>query len=184
MYSWLVVVVLVFCTTSFLSMASLTSSTANKWSLQGKRIIVTGGTKGIGKAIVEDCAALGAEVITCARSAESIATCQQEWQHQGYQVHACVADLSQEDGRQEFVKFVQGKCGSDAVHALVNNVGTNVRKRALDYTEDEYERIMNTNLHSAFHLTRSMHPLLKRANGGAVVNIGSVAGKCLVFHCI
>lgn len=172
-----VIVVCAFLFASWTNWFATSVAASSKWSLQGKRIVVTGGTKGIGKAIVEDCAALGAEVITCARSAESIAACQQEWQTQGYHVHTCIADLSDETGRNQFVDFVQGKCGSNAVHALVNNVGTNVRKRALDYTEDEYEKIMNTNLHSAFHLTRSMHPLLKRAQGSSVVNIGSVAGK-------
>ena len=60
---------------------------------------------------------------------------------------------------------------------LVNNVGTNVRKAATEYTTEEYERIISTNLTSAFELTRRAHTLLKAAGEGAsVVNVSSVSG--------
>jgi Tropinone reductase 1 len=61
--------------------------------------------------------------------------------------------------------------------ALVNNVGTNIRKAAVEYMREEYERIVSTNLTSAFELTRSAHALLKSARDGAsVVNVSSVSG--------
>jgi Tropinone reductase 1 len=59
---------------------------------------------------------------------------------------------------------------------LVNNAGTNIRKPALDYTEDEVDRIHATNVTSGFELARALHPRLKASGRGAVVFIGSVAG--------
>ena len=70
----------------------------------------------------------------------------------------------------------------DGLDVLVNNAGGNLRKKALDYTPAEVERLLANNLLSAFELSRSLHPLLKRAagkgraGGSAIVNVGSVAG--------
>ena len=67
------------------------------------------------------------------------------------------------------------------LHILVNNVGTNIRKPTVEYSEAEYDSIMNTNLKSVYNLCQLAHPLLKAAapdvHGGAtLINIGSVAG--------
>lgn len=64
-----------------------------------------------------------------------------------------------------------------SLHVLVNNVGTNIRKPTTEYTEAEYDSIMNVNLKSVYNLCQLAHPLLKAAaNGSVVINIGSVAG--------
>ena len=150
---------------------------SSRWSLQGKRIVVTGGSKGIGRACVEELCEMGATVLTCARNQTEIDACLSEWKQRGYDVHVCLADVSSETGRDMLVNQINAKFGG-SVDSLVNNVGFNIRKRAIEYSESEYERIMDTNLKSAFSLTLRMHPLLKRAKSGAsVVNIGSVAGK-------
>ena len=57
-----------------------------------------------------------------------------------------------------------------------SNVATNVREAAVEYSTEEYERVISTNLTSAFELTRAAHPLLKRAGGASVVNVSSVSG--------
>lgn len=154
-------------------------SKSKRWNLGGKNIIVTGGTKGIGKAIVEECASLGATVFTCARDQRNLNECLTEWQNKGYNVVGVTADVTSDAGRQSFLSFIQQHLDG-RLDGLVNNVGTNIRKRAMDYSEAEYDKIMQVNLHSAFHFTRMCQPLLKAtadAHGGAsVVNIGSVAG--------
>lgn len=153
--------------------------TANRWSLKGKRIVVTGGTLGIGKAIVEELASLGGHVITCARNEESLHACLQEWQDRGFDVSGCAADMSTEEGRARLVSLCKTVWNDECIDALVNNVGTNIRKRAVEYSEEEYDLIMNTNLRSTFLLTKQFHPLLRKgASGSSVVNIGSVAGGC------
>lgn len=63
-----------------------------------------------------------------------------------------------------------------SLHVLVNNVGTNIRKPTTEYTEVEYDSIMNVNLKSVYNLCQLAHPLLKAAAGSVVINIGSVAG--------
>ncbi|KAJ1414812.1 hypothetical protein B484DRAFT_309476, partial [Ochromonadaceae sp. CCMP2298] len=150
-----------------------------RWSLEGKNVVVTGGTKGIGAACVEELCAMGACVLTCSRNATELAQCAEAWRGQGYQVHTVAADLSTTEGRQALLQATEQTFGS--VHCLVNNVGRNIRKRAIEYAEEEYSLITETNLKSAYALTIAMHPLLCRgaAEGGAsVVNVGSVAGGC------
>eukprot|EP01039_Chlorochromonas_danica_P005875 gene5875-6470_t len=151
----------------------------NRWSLHGKRIIVTGGTLGIGRAIVEEVAALGASVFTCARNEEKLTECLTGWKALGYDVQGCVADVSTEDGRHSLVDAVHHHWSSHPIDGLINNVGTNIRKRAIEYSEDEYDRIMHTNLKSSFLLTQCFYDQLRKGRvGAAVINIGSVAGGC------
>jgi Tropinone reductase 1 len=83
--------------------------------------------------------------------------------------------MSTDDGRNALIAAIDAKLGG-TVHCLVNNVGSNIRKRAIEYTEPEYEHIMRTNLKSAFSLTTKLYPQLKKAAMASVVNIGSVAG--------
>jgi Tropinone reductase 1 len=163
-----------------------------RWNLQGKYVVVTGGTLGIGKAIVEECAALGAKVLTCGRKMENMTQCFNEWKEKGLKnIHGCIADVSTPEGRAQLLAHIDKVFGGDKVDVLVNNVGTNIRKRAIEYTEEEYNQIMQTNLHSAFHLTRQMYPYLRKKSEvdplgtSSVVNVGSVAGTSSIsFHII
>lgn len=158
-----------------------TSDPSQRWSLHGKSIVVTGGTKGIGKAIVEECAALGADVVTCARDRATLEQCMSNWSRRGYRVTGFVADITNATERDLFINEINTVFGG-RVDGLVNNVGTNIRKKAVDYETSDYDHIMNTNLHSVFHFTRVMHPFLKKAaersGSASVINIGSVAGGC------
>jgi Tropinone reductase 1 len=90
-------------------------------------------------------------------------------------VHTVVSDMSSDEGRNALITAIDAKLGG-TVRCLVNNVGSNIRKRAIEYSEPEYEHIMRTNLKSAFALTTKLHPQLKKAAMASVVNIGSVAG--------
>jgi Tropinone reductase 1 len=159
-----------------------------RWSLQGKCVIVTGGTLGIGKAIVEECSKLGAVVLTCGRKPENMTECFKEWHANGLRnIHGCIADMSTSEGRAQLLASVEKTFPNKTVDVLVNNVGTNIRKLPLEYTEEEYQLIMQTNLHSAFHLTKEIYPYLRKKstndpNGtSSVINIGSVAGTILLF---
>lgn len=157
----------------------------SRWRLEGKNILVTGGTKGIGRAIVEECAQLGATVYTCARNEDLLDASMVEWTAKGYQVVGIAADLSTEEGRFGFFERVQSLLGG-RLDGLVNNVGTNIRKKAMEYSEDEYHLIMETNVHAVFQFTRLFQPLLKATaastGDASIVNIGSVAGKTFVSH--
>lgn len=143
----------------------------NRWLLQDKKAVVTGGTKGIGVAIVEEFIALGAEVLAVARKAEDLAQLQQRFPEK---LHVLAADVSTAEGRESIIRYVQDTWKS--LDILVNNVGTNIRKATTDYTPEEYDYVMNTNLRSAFDLSRALQPLLKESEQGNVVNVTSVAG--------
>lgn len=166
----------------FLGLISLISSVVsasniNKWTLDSKVVAITGGSKGIGRAIVEDMAALGAHVITCCRNQTELEECLSEWNSKGYahEVLGCIADVSTTEGRDIFIEFIR-KFSPEKLDCLVNNVATNIRKKTIEYTDEEYNKIMQTNLHSSFFLTKSLYPMLKKATSSSVVNIASVSG--------
>jgi tropinone reductase I len=144
-----------------------------RWTLAGRKALITGATKGIGLAIAQEFLALGAEVIVVARNAEAIERQIDAWQSAG-KVHGVAADVATSEGRQTMLAFVSKTFGE--LDILVNNVGTNIRKKAIDYTEEEFASIFHTNLTSVFELSRLFYPLLKASENGSVVNIGSVAG--------
>lgn len=137
--------------------------------------MVTGGTKGLGKAIVEELCGLGASVYTCARSAADLAECLATWRAAGLQVDGCECDLKLAQEREELVRKAGEKFGGK-LHILVNNVGTNVRKATVDYTADDYAHVMTTNLESAYNMCQLAHPLLRAAGQSAIVMNSSVAG--------
>ncbi|TFJ83903.1 hypothetical protein NSK_005000 [Nannochloropsis salina CCMP1776] len=146
-----------------------------RWRLDGQTVLCTGGTKGIGKAIVEEFASLGARVFTCARSASDLAACLKEWTAKGYEVEGIAVDVSDSDARRAMMEQVAGSFVG-RLDVLVNNVGTNIRKPTAQYTEEQYDKIMDINLKSTYHLCQLAHPLLKKAGKGCVINVGSVAG--------
>ncbi|KAA9346090.1 SDR family oxidoreductase [Adhaeribacter soli] len=145
-----------------------------KWLLIGKKALVTGGSKGIGKAIAEELMRLGAEVMIVARNEAEVQAAVQHWRQQQFPAHGLAADVAKPGDRRLLVQGIQEKWGT--LDILINNVGTNIRKKALEYDEPEYDFLMNTNLKATFHLCQLAFPLLKASGNGRVVNISSVAG--------
>nr|ABW81120.1 putative tropinone reductase-14 [Boechera divaricarpa] len=146
-----------------------------RWSLQGMTALVTGGTKGIGEAVVEELSMLGARVHTCARDETQLQERLREWQAKGFQVSTSICDVSSREQREKLMETVaalfQGK-----LNILVNNAGTFIFKPTTEFTAEEYSFIMATNLESAFHLSQLAHPLLKASGSGRIVLMSSVAG--------
>lgn len=150
----------------------------NRWTLTGRKALITGATKGIGLAIAQEFLSLGAEIMIVARNAEAVKQQLENWQLQGWKAHGIAADVATPKGRQAIIEQVNQTLGG--LDILVNNVGTNIRKKALEYTEQEYESIFQTNLTSIFEMCRLAYPLLKAGNNSSIVNIGSVAGLTAV----
>lgn len=140
----------------------------------GRSALVTGGTKGIGEAVAAELLAVGAKVTIVARNSDEVAAKVTQWQAEGLPVIGIAADVATGEGRTTALDFVTKEQGG--LDILVNNVGTNIRKPSLEYTEAEFAHLLNTNLTSAWEMCRAAAPYLSANADGAIVNIGSVAG--------
>eukprot|EP00913_Durusdinium_trenchii_P033597 g31450.t1 len=136
-----------------------------RWSLEGFKAVVTGSTKGLGRACAAEMLALGAEVITARKPEEVEATCcELSTALRGAKVKGLAADVSTKEGRQALVDFV-GKLWGGVLDGLVNNA-----------SEEEYHNMMRTNVDSCWFLCKMFKPMLGRSSRGSVVNISSAAG--------
>ncbi|XP_057979939.1 tropinone reductase homolog At5g06060-like isoform X1 [Malania oleifera] len=157
-------------------MASVHSSSRDsRWSLNGMTALVTGGTRGIGHAIVEELAGMGAIVHTCSRKENELNRRLRDWEAKGFTVTGSVCDVSSAAHREQLTAKVSSLFNGK-LNILINNAGTNFRKPTVGYTAEEYSKIMTTNLESAFHMCQLTHPLLKASGLGNIVFISSVAG--------
>ena len=145
----------------------------NQWNLQGKTALVTGGSKGIGKATAEELLRHGAEVLFLARSEALIREAEEHFRAQGWKATGMVVDIGEEAQRQAIVEWVAEAWGR--LDILVNNVGTNVRKPTLEATFEDLQHVMDINVGAAFDLTRRLHPLLVQGRDPSVVNVASIA---------
>ncbi|KAF2291725.1 hypothetical protein GH714_035340 [Hevea brasiliensis] len=156
---------------------SSTSTTAidNRWTLHTKAALVTGGTRGIGRAIVEELVGLGARVHTCCRNEIELNNCLEEWHGLGFGISGSRCDVSVAAQREELMETVSSVFDGK-LNILVNNVGTNIRKPMVEFTPKEFSTLMATNFESAFHLSQLAYPLLKSSGEGSVVFTSSVSG--------
>ncbi|KAJ4842461.1 hypothetical protein Tsubulata_001815 [Turnera subulata] len=146
-----------------------------RWTLHGKTALVTGGTRGIGRAIVEELVGFGARVHTCCRDGIELTKCLEDWNALGYQVTGSVCDVSVPAQRVELLRTVSSVFDAK-LNILANNVGTNIRKPMVDFTPEEFSTLMATNFESAFHFSQLAYPLLKASGEGSVVFTSSVSG--------
>lgn len=146
-----------------------------KWDLQGKRALITGGTKGIGKATAEEFLELGADVMIVARDEKEVNRLVALWQTERKLVTGVAGDVTRPECRQRIITAVTERWG--ALDVLVNNAGFNIRKRLVQYTEEEYRSVLELNLFSCIELCRLCLPLLVRGQSANAINIASVAGS-------
>jgi tropinone reductase I len=112
-------------------------------------------------------------VIFTARTREDVIEFQEELRSRGFDATGLEADVSTEAGRKEIVRAVKEKW--EALDILVHNAGINIRKKADDYTEAEYRKVLEINLVSPFELSRQLYPFLKESSRGTVINVASSA---------
>ena len=151
---------------------------SSRWRLDGYNAIVTGGSKGLGRACVEELLELGANVLITARGEAELQAVSDELiiKHPG-RLSFIAADVSTEDGRAKLIERATELFDAGVVDILVNNVGTNDRKPASDVTAADYEKLVSTNQTSAFFLSTALLPMLRKStNGASVVNVTSLAG--------
>lgn len=145
-----------------------------RWSLKNRNALITGGSKGIGLGITKEFLELGASVIIVARGEKELKSAATEFASYKNQLHILKADVTKKDDLKNLIRFTSEKW--DRLDILVNNVGTNVRKKITEFTEEEYDMVLSTNLRPVYELLRMTLPLLKKSEQGNVINISSVAG--------
>lgn len=142
------------------------------WNLQNKTAIVTGGTKGIGWSIVNQFLLLGAKVIVIARNQANLNHQINAWQAEGFAVQGIAADITDYQSYDAILSAI----ADQKIDILVNNVGGNLPKKFIDYTQQDIQSIFNLNLISNIRFTQCLFAKLSAASGAVVVNISSIAG--------
>ncbi|KAM3288419.1 tropinone reductase 1 [Capsicum chacoense] len=146
-----------------------------RWSLRGTTALVTGGSKGIGYAIVEELANFGARVYTCSRDEKELQECLQIWRNKGLKVEGSLCDLLFRTEREKLMQTV-ANIFDGKLDILVNNAGVVIHKEAKDLTEEDYKILIGTNFEAAFHLSQIAYPFLKASQNGNVIFVSSIAG--------
>ena len=147
-----------------------------RWRLDGQIALITGASAGIGRAVAHELLGFGADVLMVARDDEILERARAELADEFPQraVRAFAADVGDAEQRQEIFDWIEDL--GDGLNILVNNAGTNKRSAAVDYDEAEWRALFETNLFSAWELSRCAFPLLAVHASSAIVNVGSVSG--------
>lgn len=140
--------------------------------LSGKRIIVTGSSRGLGQCMAVALARAGASLILTARDSHSCRETIELIRQYNPDTLALSLDVRSEESIIAFAAEVRGHFAT--VDVLVNNAGCNIRKVVPDVTWEDWSTIVDTNLRGTFFVTKAVLPMLLKADYGRIINIGSV----------
>ena len=144
--------------------------------LTGKTAIVTGGSRGIGRAVALALAESGASVaIIYAGNTKAAEETKQAVEEKGVQAMAIQCDVSDEKAVADMVKAVKKEWGR--VDILVNNAGITRDGLLMIMKEEDWQAVLNTNLNGAFHCTKAVSRLMMKQRSGSIINITSVVGE-------
>jgi NAD(P)-dependent dehydrogenase (short-subunit alcohol dehydrogenase family) len=139
--------------------------------LDGRVAVITGASKGLGKAMALALGAAGASIALVSRNIEQLNQVGRAVKDAGGEARVFQADVSEEDQVRKLERDVMGAFGR--VHILINNAGINIRKPLVEFTLEEWRRVLDTNLTSVFLMCRSFIPGMKGAGYGRVLNMTS-----------
>jgi len=143
--------------------------------LENKVVLITGASRGIGKSIAEECVKQGAKVaFTYLSSDEKAKALENELSANGGIAKGFKSDASKYDDAQELVEKVVEEFGQ--IDVLVNNAGITRDTLLMRMSEEQWDEVMNTNLKSAFNLTKAVQRPMLKARSGSIINMSSVVG--------
>jgi NAD(P)-dependent dehydrogenase (short-subunit alcohol dehydrogenase family) len=140
--------------------------------LENKTALVTGASRGLGKAIALALAEAGARLVLAARDEALLEQTAESARAHGVEALVSRTDVTREQEIAELKQKVAGKFGT--IQILVNNAGMNIRKPATDFTLSEWRQVLDTNLTSAFLMCREFVPLMKGTGYGRILNLTSI----------
>jgi NAD(P)-dependent dehydrogenase (short-subunit alcohol dehydrogenase family) len=140
--------------------------------LAGRTALITGASKGLGKAMALALAGAGARVALVSRNREQLNTVGKEIEQAGGATYVFVADVTREDQVLKLEKEFTAACGP--LHILINNAGINIRKPITEFTLAEWSSVVDTNLTSVFLMCRAFVPDMKGAGYGRIINMTSI----------
>ena len=142
------------------------------FNLKGKVAIVTGGNGGIGLGMASGLADAGACIAVVGRNEDKSKAAVAELASRGVRAVAVAADVTDKEAVSRMVERVRSELGR--IDILVNNAGINIRKPPHALELEEWSSVIDTNLTSAFLCSKAVHPAMKAAGGGKIINIGSM----------
>jgi len=145
------------------------------FKLEGKTAIVTGGSRGIGRAVSMRLAEHGADVVICGRTPESLEQTVAEIRDRGVQAWGFQADVSRREDIARFVGEAAGAAGR--IDILVNNAVTSTSAPFDDLTDDEFRYHIDVKLMAYIRIARLVLPFLAKQEGGRIVNIGGMTAR-------
>jgi NAD(P)-dependent dehydrogenase (short-subunit alcohol dehydrogenase family) len=141
--------------------------------LEGRTALITGGSKGLGRAIADALAGAGAAVCLVSRHQEQAQAAASEISSAtGRRAIALAADVSDSEQVNRMAERAIAELGH--IDILVNNAGTNIRNAVVDYTDEDWHKVLETNLSSAFYCCRAVGPHLIERGWGRVLNLASI----------
>ncbi len=143
--------------------------------LSGRVALVTGGSRGIGRAIALRLAQLGASVSICGRDAKALAEVETEMKKVAAPTHSQIADISRSDDVTDLVEKTVAALGPISI--LVNNAGIGLFGPVHEKSEADWNRVLDTNLKGVFLVSRAVVPSMIRLGAGDIINISSLAGR-------
>lgn len=144
------------------------------FDLRGRVALVTGASKGLGRAMAMGLAKAGAELALCARDARGLSEARDEARGHGVRAEVFPMDVLRRESVGQAVDAVVASFGK--IDVLVNNAGVNVRKTTLDLSEEEWDRVLDTNLKGYFLVAQAVGRHMVARRCGKVIHISSIFG--------